>query len=97
MTTAPGIRSLKALLNRLGYTIVSVDHLGVDVELDLARLSAGQAIATVFDVGGNFGQSALRFAAAFPKARVFTFEPVADSYQRLQRAASGNDRIVAFP
>ena len=91
---------IKALLRRaarrLGFTVRDVDRLGVDVETDLARLTAGNPIRTVFDAGGNFGQSALGYAAAFPEATIFTFEPFPESFVRLRAAVARRERIRAF-
>ena len=52
---------------RLGLYVASADRLGIDLDLDLARLTIDRPVRTIFDVGGNFGQSALRFASAFPE------------------------------
>ncbi len=87
---------LKRAARKAGWNLCSADRLGVDPELDLARLTAGDPIRTVFDAGGNFGQSALRFAGAFPDATVFTFEPFPSSFARLQVAAAGHARIRPF-
>jgi FkbM family methyltransferase len=87
---------IKRTLRRAGVNAVSVDRLGVDVELDLARLTASQPLATIFDVGGNVGQSALRFVAAFPSATVFTFEPVPSTFDRLVEATRHIERIRPF-
>jgi len=89
-------KMIRGFARRFGVNFCSTDHLGVDVELDLARLTADQPIRQVFDVGGNFGQTALRFADAFESAKVFTFEPVPPSYKRLMAAVAGNNRIKAF-
>lgn len=78
------IASLKSFLRRCGVNVCGTDHLGVDVEVDLQRLTAAEPLRTIFDVGGNFGQSALRFSRAFPQARIYTFEPVPDSFRELE-------------
>lgn len=90
------IASLKSFLRRHGVNICGTDHLGVDVEVDLQRLTATEPLRTIFDVGGNFGQSALRFSRAFPQARILTFEPVPDSFRKLQRNIAGRGGIEAF-
>lgn len=88
--------TLKRIARRFGINFCSTDHLGVDVELDLARLTANDPIRRIFDVGGNFGQTALRFASAFPGAMIFTFEPVPGSFSRLERAVQNHPRIKPF-
>ena len=49
---------------------------------------SGCRIAVVFDVGANVGQSAEKFANAFPDAQIHSFEPVAGTFRTLQRALS---------
>lgn len=90
------IASLKSFLRRHGINVCGTDHLGVDVEVDLQRLTAAEPLRTIFDVGGNFGQSALRFSRAFPQARIFTFEPVPDSFRKLVANIAGRGGIEAF-
>ncbi len=46
------------------------------------RLPDWQA-SVILDIGANVGQSALGFAAAFPKATVHSFEPFPASYRKL--------------
>jgi FkbM family methyltransferase len=87
---------LKGGARRLGLQVASAGRLGIDLELDLARLATVQPIRTIFDVGGNFGQTALRFAAAFPAATIFSFEPVVTSFERLVHSTRDNERIQAF-
>ena len=68
----------------------------MDLDLDLSRLTPDQPLRTIFDVGGNFGQTALRFASAFPMATIFSFEPVPASFERLVHSTRDNKRIKAF-
>jgi len=86
-------KTLKRLARTLGINVCSTDHLGVEVELDLARLTANDPLRTIFDVGSNYGQTALRFASAFPDANVFAFEPVPESFRRLEEAVGRQPRI----
>lgn len=46
-------------------------------------------LKTIFDVGANVGQSAIRFRAAFPDARIYSFEPVQSTYLKLLRNTRG--------
>jgi FkbM family methyltransferase len=45
----------------------------------------GPAPGTIFDVGGNVGQTAEECLRGFPEARVFSFEPAADTFAILRR------------
>lgn len=85
----------KRITRKFGMNLVHVDRLGIDVERDLERLTNADPIRAIFDVGGNFGQTALRFSTAFPNARICSFEPVPSSFLRLQRAVQGKGNISA--
>jgi FkbM family methyltransferase len=87
---------MKRGARRLGLYVGSTGRLGIDLELDLARLTPNQPLSTIFDVGDNFGQTARRFASAFPAATIFSFEPVPTSFELLVRSTKDHDRIKAF-
>jgi FkbM family methyltransferase len=44
-------------------------------------------VRIIFDVGANVGEMSRRFAASFPAASVYAFEPVAESFAALERVA----------
>lgn len=88
--------TLKRIARKFGINFCSNDHLGVNVELDLARLTADAPLLRIFDIGGNFGQTALLFASAFPAATIYSFEPVPTSFSRLQKAVRRQSRIKSF-
>ena len=90
------VSQLKLLLRRIGLNFCSTDRLGVDVEVDLARLETEEPFTTIFDVGGNFGQSALKFARAFPEATVLSFEPVPDSFRQHVSRTAKMPNVQAF-
>ena len=48
---------------------------------DLKRMDI--AVDIILDVGANIGQTAAEFANAWPKATVYSFEPVADTFAQL--------------
>jgi FkbM family methyltransferase len=87
---------LKSSVRHLGYDLINADRFGVNVETDLARFTTRQRLQTIFDVGGNFGQTALRFATAFTDAAIFTFEPVPSSFTRLCDSTKHNARIKPY-
>jgi FkbM family methyltransferase len=87
---------MKGGARRLGLYFASTGRLGIDLDVDLARLTTDQPLRTIFDVGGNFGQTALRLASAFPMASIFSFEPVPASFECLIRSTKHNERIKPF-
>lgn len=50
---------------------------------DRVNFSGTADNATIFDVGGNIGQSSIWFLHEFPKASIYCFEPFAAIYQQL--------------
>jgi FkbM family methyltransferase len=86
-------RFLKSIARRLGVNLSSTERLGMDLELDLARLTANFPLRTIFDVGGNFGQTALRFVSAFPGSTIYSFEPVPTSFERLVKSVKAYPRV----
>jgi FkbM family methyltransferase len=53
------------------------------------RLLSGVTAPTIFDLGAHHGQTAKRYATAFPGAKIHSFEPDEDSI-RAYRAAVGD-------
>ena len=78
-------------LHRYGSSTV-----GLDMEVDLVRATGGLPPGVIFDVGANAGQTARRFAKAFPEARVFSFEPVPGTYTQLKTAAAPFPQVKTF-
>jgi FkbM family methyltransferase len=74
----------------------SLPH-GLDVARDLERAFGSDAVRTVFDVGANAGQSALKYRKSFPKATIYSFEPVAATYRALVSATRHESCIIAVP
>jgi len=87
---------LKDLAQKAGVYVASTERFGIDVELDLIRLTATNPLKTIFDVGANFGQTAQRFSGQFPNAAIFSFEPVSTSFVRLQETVKPLAKVKAF-
>ena len=62
---------------------------GVSDVADIVRVCPSPRV--VVDVGANSGQSAIRFHAAFPSARIISFEPVTSTFKALQQRTAGHD------
>lgn len=50
----------------------------------------------IFDVGGHFGESALRFSDAFAKATVYTFEPSPENFAQMESMLYGKPSVARF-
>ena len=64
---------------------------GQDVWLDVQRLSEAWGLPprVFFDVGANVGQTAIAIRARFPEARILSFEPHPQTYERLRAQVEG--------
>src|SRR5688500_19003066 len=62
---------------------ISRTPVGVDVCLDIRRLSPRLAPKVVFDVGANVGNVTRKFANRFRGSRIFSFEPFTATFETL--------------
>jgi FkbM family methyltransferase len=66
------------------------------MEADLLRILDDEH-RVVFDIGANVGQTAVRFSKWFPRADIYSFEPVPDNYARLVNRTSGLPAVRTYP
>jgi FkbM family methyltransferase len=69
---------------------------GLDIFQDIAKHLPGYRPGVIFDAGANEGQSAAGYLRRFPEARIYCFEPVRETFQRLQRCFKKNPRVSCF-
>lgn len=72
------------ITNTLGYWFYKTKHLpiGTDIFIDLKK-KVTIPILTIFDVGANVGQTSIDYAAHFPTAAIYAFEPIKSTYEKL--------------
>ena len=77
-------------LTRAGYDVRRASsRTGVSADFDLTALLGGsESVRSVFDVGANVGQSAVRFRRVFPAAAITCFEPVPASFTEGERSTA---------
>lgn len=73
---------------RLSHLLNGLPH-GCDPQLDIERRLTRTTIDTVFDVGANRGQSAVRLRRWYPHAELHCFEPGRDTFMHLQQTVNG--------
>lgn len=83
-------------VKRFGYELRRVGSFHSDAFYDQSALLRGRSVQVVFDGGAFDGGTALQYAALFPKATVYSFEPFPDSFANVQRAVAQNARIKPF-
>jgi FkbM family methyltransferase len=69
---------------------------GVDCYHDIEKRFGRKCIKLVFDVGANIGQSAVNYLRQFPEAEIYSFEPVAATYQKLVVATRRFTRVHPY-
>jgi FkbM family methyltransferase len=69
---------------------------GVDLFVDLGRDLADFKPAVIFDVGANVGLSTAACLARFPKAEIYSFEPVEKTYAQLDQRFAKDPRVRCF-
>ena len=79
---------------RGGYDLRRIARFGTDHLKDARKILQGR-IETVFDIGGNVGQTVRAFLPAFPNARIYSFEPDPGTFEQLQAAVKGEPRVSA--
>ena len=88
---------IQSLANRAGYQIRRLDR---DVDLNDAlsehRRLLGPSVRTIFEVGAADGRDAAQYAAWYPEADVYAFEPVPESFESLMKFAGEHPRLHGF-
>lgn len=90
----PQIRqNFNRFLRLLGYQIKSVHQLPQE---SLLGITKRYNIRTILDAGANEGQFALWSRKFFPKASIYSFEPVESTFKKLQLIAKDSHRWDVF-
>jgi FkbM family methyltransferase len=71
--------------------------LGTAASVEHADSFAGDNFATIVDVGANRGQFALFARTAFPRARIWSFEPLSATADRFRRLFSRDPHVTLYP
>jgi len=88
---------IQSIANRAGYQIRRLDR-GVDLHdaLTEQRRLLGPAVRTIFEVGAADGRDAAQYAAWYPQADVYAFEPVPESFESLMKFAEDHPNLHGF-
>ena len=65
--------------------------LGCDLIYDIKKKLEINCMNIIVDVGANIGQSQQIFAKAFPAARIYCFEPVLETFEKLKKNVIGHN------
>ncbi len=92
-------------LSELEHTIISSRYMpltrvvpvGRSYPYDLKRFADPTPIQTIFDVGANIGQTCLFLHRYFPKANIYSFEPVSSTCEILKQRTRSKGNIHVIP
>ncbi len=89
---------VRNVLESQGYFIYNIENLpfGCDHKEDIARVSPRLNVNTIFDVGANVGSMALAYRKRFPDAKVYSFEPVNETFSQLKKATKNDLDIHCY-
>jgi FkbM family methyltransferase len=89
------IRPAFHALRRAGVDIQSPTRRDAANALTVQRRLFGESpVRTIFDCGAHHGRVAREYAAAFPEARVYSFEPTPATFEVLKTNVGDHDRIT---
>jgi len=73
--------------------------IGLDVKIRRDRLMClrSYGVRTVLDIGANTGQFARQARSLFPRAKVFSFEPIPECLSGLAKTMKGDPEFTAVP
>lgn len=87
----------KALIYITGYWIYKKKdlHIGIDFKEDLINKFKIEP-RIIFDIGANYGQTALYYRDEFKNATIFSFEPVKQSFNILTKETKKTKNILIY-
>lgn len=86
-----------SLIRLTGYWMYKQNRLpiGCDLATDIKN-KIQLPMKVIFDVGANIGQTATRFNDEYPGAKIFSFEPVLGTYERLKEKVTHMHNVSCF-
>lgn len=92
-------KSAQKILNGLGFRLMRLSKLARDPFLAQAEIIGrlNRSKLTIFDIGANRGQTALKYRAIFPNAEIYCFEPFPDSIRELRKRFVTDEQVHVVP
>lgn len=89
---------IRNVLESQGYFIYNQENLpfGCDHKEDIIRISPRLNVSTIFDVGANIGAMTLAYRKRFPQAKLYSFEPVNETFIKLKEATKNDANINCY-
>jgi FkbM family methyltransferase len=84
------------LLNRLGYRVYNIAKEAKYQKIQKWNFLTRIQVQTIIDIGANEGQFANEISNIFPLAEIYSFEPLADCYEKLVSNFRDNKRVHTY-
>lgn len=90
--------AVQKLLDKFNLKIIRINlqPWGNDLYVDLDRIKPLAEFKVVLDVGANVGQSTSVYVEKFKHAKIFSFEPFTESFEKLQLKSRINKNVACF-
>ncbi len=93
---------IRKALQKFGYDIVKTNYIHTPGNVDMKELMdefgwmKSFGFKTIIDIGANEGQFSEKIRILFPDARIYAFEPIPDTFHKLEKNFGGDSRFKAF-
>lgn len=82
----------RRLMQSMGFR--KIESAAVEAPFEAqSKLLAHRDVQTIFDVGANIGQTARRSRRWFKNAKIWSFEPLPDTYAELEATHAGDRKV----
>lgn len=90
-------RLRKTLIDTSGYWFYKRKHLPIGADfLEDVKNRLDFPLNVIFDVGANYGQTAEYYSKSFPDAKIYSFEPVKSSFEKLTANTKNLLNVAVF-
>jgi FkbM family methyltransferase len=83
-------------LHHFGYQLTKYPFSKRQIDSGYFRWLQNIGIRTILDVGANEGQFIKKITKILPEAKIYSFEPLKDSFIKLEKLVSAKKNITAF-
>jgi FkbM family methyltransferase len=84
---------IHTILNKFGYEIYNKSKVAENALIRKWQFLKNITIDTIIDVGANEGQFVEEILDIFPRAEIYSFEPLKDCYQKLELKFKNNNNV----
>ncbi len=89
---------LRNIISKSDYVVYKKQFLppGMNLFYDIKYKFPNSNINTIFDVGANIGQMSMQFQKDFPDSKIYSFEPVKSTFNKLSNRFAKNTNVFTI-